>query len=73
MIIDINGFKFLTPNHKAVIFDEINWRLINRETKIHLLEKMREVNIKTIYEVVKLPSKLIKVVRNNNSKDFIDL
>lgn len=33
---------------------------------------MREVNIKIIYQVVKLSSELIKVVISNNSKDLID-
>lgn len=73
LITDINSLKYLSSNHKAIIFDDINWSKIEREDKIHLLEKVREVDIKIIYQVIRIPADLTKVVISNNPKDLLDL
>lgn len=71
LITDINALKELKSSHKAIIFDDINWSVIPREVKIHLLDKNRTSNIKIIYQSVKLPSTLVKAVTSNNPQDLL--
>lgn len=54
---NINALKNLTSEHKAIIFDDLNWKNMD-----HLLEKARSSDIRIIYNVVNLPSDLIKAV-----------
>lgn len=72
LITDINALKDLKPEHKAIIFDDIDWFNIPREVKIHLLNKTRPSNIKIVYQTVKLPSSLVKAVISNNPEDLIN-
>lgn len=69
---DINALKNLKPEHKAIILDDLNWKKVDREVKIELLEKARDSNIKIIYQVVDLPADLIKVVIYNNPQNLKD-
>lgn len=73
LVTDINGLKDLTPEHKAIIFDDMHWDNIPRETKLRLLEKNRPSNIKIIYQTVKLTPDLVKAVISNNPNDLINL
>lgn len=71
LITDVNALKDLKPEHKAIIFDDIDWFNIPREVKIHLLNKTRSSSIKIIYQTVKLPNSLVKAVISNNPEDLV--
>jgi hypothetical protein len=73
LITDINALKDLKASNKALIFDDIDWSNISRETKIHLLDKNRPANIKIIYQSVKIPSSIVKAVISNNPGDLINI
>jgi hypothetical protein len=73
LITDINALKDLKSSNKAIIFDDIDWLSIPRETKIHLFDKNRCSNIKIIYQTVKLVPDLVKAVISNNSEDLISV
>jgi hypothetical protein len=71
LIRDLNGLKNLREDNKALIFDDLDWNNISRETKIHLLDKEFDSQIRILYAVVDLPSKIIKVITSNNPHDLL--
>lgn len=73
LITELNSLKNLRDDNKAIIFDDIKWSEISRETKIHLFDKNRPSAIKILYQVVDLGSDIIKVVISNNPNDLISL
>jgi hypothetical protein len=73
IIRDVNGLKELKEDNKALIFDDIEWSSIPRETKIHLIDKEYVSDIRILYGVAKLSDNLIKVVISNNSQDLVSL
>lgn len=73
LITDVNALKDLNPEHKAIIFDDMPWDNIARETKLHLLKKSKSSSIKIIYQTVKLKPELVKAVVSNNSSDLISI
>ncbi len=73
LITDLNALKDLKSDHKAIIFDDVDWSNISREVKIHLLDKNRTANVKIIYQTVKVPSSLVKAVASNNAEDLISI
>jgi hypothetical protein len=72
LVRDINGLKLLKDENKALILDDLNWSDIPRETKIHLLDKDFNSNIRVLYSVVDLPAAIIKVVTSNNAHDLLN-
>ncbi len=50
IITNRNTLKSVTSEHGAVIFDDINWSKIDTDTKIHLLDKLKQSDIKIIYQ-----------------------
>lgn len=73
LIHDINGLKDLKEDNKALILDDLNWSRISRETKIHLLYKEYNSQIRILYYVVNLPPGIIKVVTSNKSTDLLSM
>jgi hypothetical protein len=73
LITEINSLKNLKSDHKAIIFDDIAWSKFSREDKIHLLDKERTADIRVLYDVIKLPSEVLKVVTSNDPSDLINI
>lgn len=71
LITEINALKYLTDENKAIIFDDLDWSNISRETKIHLFDKDRLSNIKIIYQSVSLKPDVIKAIISNRSYDLL--
>lgn len=73
LIRDLNALKDLKQDNKTLIMDDINWNSIPCETKIHLLDKDFNSQIRVLYSVVDLPPNLIKVITSNNKLDLLNM
>ncbi len=63
LVRDLNTLKDLKDSNPALIFDDIDWKNISREEKIHLLDKDYESDIRVLYGTIDL----VKVVTSNNA------
>lgn len=73
LVRNLNSLKNLKDSNQAVILDDLDWKDISREEKIHLLDKDYESIIRVLYGTVSLSPDLIKVVTSNNPSDLINL
>lgn len=71
---DINQIKnFKEDEHKSILFDDPDFSKFTREQKIHLLDNENPSDIRILFDSIRIPSGITKIITANNLKNIIDL
>ncbi len=69
---DINGLKHFDEDvHDGIIFDDMNFRSLDREKQIHLLDIDFERDIRILFQVVTIPAETKKIFTTNVGDSFL--
>lgn len=68
---DINALRSFDEDiHDGIIFDDMNFRSLDREKQIHLLDIDFDRDIRVLYEVVTIPADTKKIFTTNVADNF---